>query len=139
MKFELITLTGVKHSEDIKEVALKTASGDIAVLPTHEPLTTIALPGAVKVRNKTGKIDTYVTFGGLLEVSSQSCVLLADEAEHIDELIEKEIEQALAKANEMKILTSSKVELENAQTLIDRHTVRLNVARLNRHGGSHES
>jgi F-type H+-transporting ATPase subunit epsilon len=139
MKFELITLSGVKHSEEVTEVALKTASGDIAVLPTHEPLTTIVLPGAVKVRNASGKFDTYVTFGGLLEVSAQSCVLLADEAEHIDDLIEKEIEQALAKAHDMKLLSSSKVELENAQTLIDRHTVRLNVAQLNRRGGSHDS
>jgi ATP synthase F1 epsilon subunit len=134
MKFELITLTGIKHSEEVTEVALTTASGDIAVLPTHEPLTTIALPGAVKVRNRSGKIDTYVTFGGLFEVSKQSCTLLADEAEHINELIENEIEQALAKAIDLKVLAGSKVELENAQTLIDRHTVRLNVARLNRHG-----
>ena len=134
MKFELITLSGVVHSQEASEVALKTASGDIAILPSHEPLTTIAVPGAVKIRNKNGKFDTYVTFGGLLEVSEQSCTLLADEAEHIDELIEKEIEQALAKATEMKALASSKVELENAQTLIDRHTVRLNVARLNRRG-----
>lgn len=132
MKFELITLSGVKHSDEVNEVALKTASGDIAVLPTHEPLTTIALPGAVIVRNKKGKTDVYVTFGGLFEVSQEKCVLLADEAENIDELIEKEIEEALVKAAELKILAKSKVELENAQTLIDRHTVRLNVARLNR-------
>jgi ATP synthase F1 epsilon subunit len=134
MKFELVTLTGVKHSQEASEIALKTASGDIAVLPTHEPLTTIALPGAVKIRNKSGKVDTYVTFGGLLEVSKQGCTLLADEAEHVDDLIEKEIEKALAKAVELKALAKSKVELENAQTLIDRHTVRLNVAQLNRHG-----
>lgn len=132
MKFELLTLTGTKYSGDAKEVIADTASGSIAVYAQHEPLTTIVLPGSISVTDTSGKTEDFTTFGGILEFQDNVCRILSDESEHSDELVEKEIEEALATALKQQENAKDKTELAHAQSLIDRHTVRLNVARLKR-------
>lgn len=132
MQFELLTLTGAKYSGEATEVVVNTASGSIAVYALHEPLTTIVLPGSISVTDKSGKTEDFTTFGGILEFQDNVCRILSDESEHSDELVEKEIEEALAAALKQQENTKDKKELAYAQSLVDRHTVRLNVARLKR-------
>jgi F-type H+-transporting ATPase subunit epsilon len=133
MDFELLTLGGAKYRGKVAEVALRTASGQMAILPNHEPLTAITVPGPVAVRvHEGGKEDLFATFGGLLEVTPGRVRLLADEAEHADELIHQEVEAALEKAQHLKAEAKNKHELHRAQQMIDRHHVRLEVVRLRR-------
>jgi len=54
MKLELVTLAGIKVDADVYEVMLPTAAGPIAVFPGHEPLVSVAVPGAIAVRFKKG-------------------------------------------------------------------------------------
>lgn len=132
MQFELLTINGAKFSGKAQEVVVDTAAGAIAVYANHEPLTTIVVPGSVVVRSESGKTETFATFGGLLEFENNVCRLLSDDAEHSDDLVEKEIADALAQAEKLKVDAKDKHELHTAQTLIDRHTVRLNVAKMKR-------
>lgn len=132
MRFELLTLSGTKFNDEIIEVIVPTAAGAIAVLENHEPLTTIVVPGTVTIKPKKGENETFTTYGGVLEVSNKSCRLLSDESEHSDELVEQEVEAALAKAQGLREAAKDKHELAYAQSLVDRHTVRLNVARMKR-------
>lgn len=133
MNFELLTLSGTKFNGDILEVILPSATGEIGIMPNHEPLMTIVLPGKVEVKKKSGGTETFVVFGGILEVKDgKSARLLADEAEYSEELIEKEIQEALNKAQNLKDNAKNKHELAKAQVLIDRQSVRLGVARMHR-------
>ncbi len=130
MRFELLTLTGAKYRGEVAEVSLRTADGQIGVLPHHEPLTAVTVPGPVIIRPKSGRAELFATFGGLLEVTADGVRLLADEAEHADDLIASEIEAALKKAEELKAKAKDKHALHRAEELIDRHEVRLEVTRL---------
>lgn len=132
MKFELLTLNGAKFNGEATEVVVNTASGSIAVYALHEPLTTIVLPGSVSVTTPNGKTEVFTTFGGLLEFENNICRVLSDDSEHSDELVEKEIEEALANAQKQQENAKDKVELAHAQALVDRQMVRLNVAKLKR-------
>ena len=58
--------------------------------------------------------------------------ILVDEATHGDEINFAETEKARAEAQKQLENAKDKVEIERAQALIDRHTVRLNVATLRR-------
>lgn len=133
MQFELLTLSGTKYSGEVAEVALKTAGGSVAILPNHEPFTAIVVAGPVAVRPSGKNEELFATFGGIIEVMHNRVRLLADEAEHADELIEAEIVEALARAEAEKEGVKDKHELHRAQQLIDRHAVRLEVARIRRH------
>ena len=50
MKLQLVTLAGIQLDTDVYEVQLPTAAGPIGVFSGHEPLVSIAVPGAIKVR-----------------------------------------------------------------------------------------
>ena len=89
-------------------------------------------PGPVTVYKKGGASEVFAVFGGLLEVSAGRVRLLADEAEHAEELIMHEIEMALKHAETLKSAAKDKVELARAQELVDREVVRLGVAKMRR-------
>ncbi len=77
-------------------------------------------------------VEHIACFGGILQISGDTVRLLADEAEHSEELIHEEIEAAIRHAQELLAAAKTKHEMHHAQTLIDRHAVRLHVAGLRR-------
>jgi F-type H+-transporting ATPase subunit epsilon len=136
MKLELVTLLGEKVNEDVYEVMVPTADGEIAVFPGHEPLVGIAVPGAIAVRHKKAdgddQLEYFAISGGVVEVSSVHVRILVDEAENGDDIIEAESQAALDRAIAMRDNAKNQVELEEAHQLVDRHVVRLKVADLRR-------
>jgi F-type H+-transporting ATPase subunit epsilon len=133
MELQLLTLHGAEFKGDVSEVSLTTASGQIGILPHHEPLTAIIMPGPVVITPKTGKSELFAAFGGILEVTAGRVRILADDAEPAEGLVESEIEAALAKAVQLKGSARDKHELQRAQEMVDRHEVRLRVSKLRRH------
>ena len=132
MQFELLTLSGPRYEGEVAEVSLMTAAGQIAILPHHEPLTSVVVAGAVSVHEKDGHVEHFAAFGGLLEVTRERVRILTDEAEPADELVESEIVAAMAEAQRLKTEAKSAPQLAHANRMIDRSTVRLGVARLKR-------
>jgi F-type H+-transporting ATPase subunit epsilon len=136
MKFRLVTLYGVKVDEDVYEVVLPTADGEIAVYPGHEPLVSVAVPGAISVRYNKGDSDDdleyYAISGGVIEISQESLRVLVDEADNGDDIIEADSQAALERAIELRDNATNQVELEKAHQLVDKQAVRLKVADLRR-------
>ena len=136
MKFELVSLEGVKFQAQAYSVILPTASGQITLLEDHEPLLSVVVPGVVTIRRDKKdpdyKQEHYATFGGVLEVTKSGARVLVDEAEHGDEVSESEAEKAHQAALEMLKGAKTQVELDHAQSLVDRQSVRLGVAKLRR-------
>ena len=136
MHLELVTLTGVKVDQPVYEVVLPTMAGPIGVFPGHEPLISVAKPGAIAVRFSKGDADDsmeyYAVSGGVIEITQDRVRVLVDEAEHGGDIIEAESKAALERALKLQETAKNRVELEQAQQLIDRHQVRLNVAGLHR-------
>lgn len=136
MHLQLITLNGVRVDQDVYELMAPTTAGDIAVFPGHEPLVTLATPGALAVRHKKGdpdrEIEYFAISGGILEINPQSIRVLVDEADHGDDIIEAESQAALDRALKLRDEAKNQVDLDKAKQLIDRHMVRLRVADLHR-------
>ncbi|OGL21802.1 ATP synthase F1 subunit epsilon [Candidatus Saccharibacteria bacterium RIFCSPHIGHO2_01_FULL_45_15] len=136
MKFQLITLLGVKVDQDVYEVILPTADGEIAVFPGHEPLVSLAVPGAIAVRHNKGdaddKLEYFAISGGVIEVSQEILKVLVDEADSGEDIVEAESKAALERALKARDNATNQVELEKAHQLVDRHAVRLKVADLRR-------
>lgn len=136
MNFQLVTLLGTKVDRDVYEVILPTAAGEIAVFPGHEPLVSLATPGAIAVRYEKGdsddKLDYYATTGGVIEIAPEYLKVLVDEADSSDDIVESETKAALERARKMQSEAKNQVDLEKASALVDRHAVRLKVADLRR-------
>jgi len=136
MHLQLITLNGVIIDKDIYELMAPTTAGDIAVFPGHEPLVTMASPGALAVRHEKddadNKLEYFAISGGIIEINPLAVRVLVDEADHGADIIEAESKVALERALKLRDEAKSQVELDKATQLVDRYIVRLRVADLHR-------
>ncbi len=134
--FELVTLDGTKFSEDVYEILLPTLDGLIGVMPGHMPLISVATSGVISVRRQSSdrddQMEQFAISGGVIEVENDLLRVLVDEADHADEINEAEAQKAFELAKKMKAEAKDQVSLEHAQSMIDRHAVRLQVAGLKR-------
>lgn len=141
IRFELITLNGPKFGQDVAEVILPTLEGYIGVLQNHMPLVSVGTEGVISIRHKASDpddmMDHYATFGGVIEVADNVIRVLADEADHAEEINEAEAQAAYERAQKMKAEAKDQITLEKAQAIIDRHAVRLKVAGLRRRNRRH--
>lgn len=143
MQLQLITLSGVKYDHQVYETTLPTVEGVIGVFPDHEPLVAVAKPGIVTVRAKKGDPDVsrqlFAISGGVIEITTGRIRVLVDEADEGDEIVEAEAKEALERAKKLQKEATNQVELDEAHALVDRQTVRLQLAELQRHHHHHES
>jgi len=130
--FSLITLAGTQYHDTASEVLLRTSEGDAVIMPHHEPLTAVVLGGPLTIRSKSKKEDIFAIYGGILEIEDNRVTLLADEADHIDSLVESNIAEALKLAEKLKNNAQTKSELQRANQIVDRHAIRLDVSRIRR-------
>ena len=135
MNLKLVTLGGVKLYEMVYSVTIPTIDGEISVLPSHEPLVTVARDGVITVRRtkETQEEEFFAISGGVVEIDQTGVRILVDEADHGDDIIEAETQAALERAIAARDNADDQIEREKAKQLIDRHLVRLKVADLQRH------
>ena len=125
MKFELITLSGVKLDQEIYSATIPTIDGEISVFPSHEPLVTMAKNGVIAVTSKKDgdEVEYFAISGGVVEITHERIRVLVDEADHGEDIIEAETKAALDRAMKLRDETDDQVEREKAHQLIDRHLV----------------
>lgn len=136
IRFQLVTLDGIKYDEEVYEVILPTLEGYIGVLPGHMPLVSVASTGVISVRKNASDPDdfmeSFASNGGVIEISDNVLSVLVDEADHADDINEQEAQAALERAQKLKSEAKDEISLEKAQSLIDRSSVRIQVAGLKR-------
>lgn len=134
LKFELVTLGGVKSSESVHEVILPTPQGQIAVFANHAPLVSVASTGIILVRQKADDPDdfmeAYAVSGGVIEVENGVVRVLVDEADDPDEINEQEVKKAHEEAKQLLKEAKDQLSLDRAQTILGLTSTRLKVAEL---------
>ena len=133
-KFKLVSLSGKKFDDEVYEVVLPTKDGQIGVLSHHMPIISVVKNGVIMVRKNEKDSDAarefFATNGGVIEVANNELKLLVDEADHADEINKAEAEAALERAKKMRSEAKDQIDIEKAQSLMDRQSVRLAVANL---------
>lgn len=136
LTFELVTPAGTAFSEDVYEVLLPTEAGQIAILPHHMDIVSVAAPGVISIRkrqdDKDSAMDHFATNGGIIEVVDGTIRLLADDVEHSDDVDEAKAQEALKKAQEMRASADDQISISEAEAIIEHSLARLKVADLKR-------
>lgn len=83
----------VFEAQTVEAISLPTEMGEITVLPDHEPLVAVLKPGEVRVKVGGQEVVMAVS-GGFIEVRPGQVIVLADTAEHADEIDETRAEEA---------------------------------------------
>jgi len=116
---------------DVDFVVANGADGELGILPRHAPLMTILKPGALKIRHG-GNEELLFVGGGFLEVLPDRVTVLADVAEHADEISVQQAEEARRRAQEKlagTLTASEETEFQNALAMAE---ARLRLARTRR-------
>lgn len=102
IRFEIVTPERTVLKQEIYQVTVPTASGEITVLPDHIPLASVLKPGVLEIRTTKHETEIISVSGGFLEVLRDKIVVLADTAEKAQELDEEMIKEAREKAEKAK-------------------------------------
>ncbi|MDZ7785745.1 MAG: ATP synthase F1 subunit epsilon [Candidatus Saccharibacteria bacterium] len=132
--FELVTLDGVKFSQEVYEVQLPTTEGYVGIFKDHMPLVTLADTGIIKIRHKSNESDAQqeliATSGGVVDVEDNTVRVLVDAADTEDEIDEASIKKAHQEALELRKNAKDQLSLDKAHTLVQRTHTQLKVAEL---------
>ena len=116
---------------DVDFVLANGADGELGILPHHAPLMTILKPGPLKIRHG-GKEELLFVGGGFLEVLPERVTVLADVAEHADEISLEAAEEARRRAQERLAGTLTAAEETEFQNALAMAEARLRLARARR-------
>ena len=120
---------------DVEFIIANGADGELGVMARHAPLMTVLKPGPLRIQETMGGSEELLFVGGgFLEVLPDRVTVLADVAEHADEITVERAEEARRRAQEMlagtRALTAAE-ELE-FQTALAMAEARLRLARMRR-------
>lgn len=133
LQLRVVTPERLILEEEVDQVTLPTVSGELTILPDHVPIIIKMASGDV-VAKVNGELVPIAVVGGFLEVKHEDghtkVALLADFAEHLHEMTDDKIEQAKARAEELRQQMENKelVDFEHFETELERSLTRVKIA-----------
>ncbi|QBD79753.1 F0F1 ATP synthase subunit epsilon [Ktedonosporobacter rubrisoli] len=131
---EVVTAERELYNGEANLVSAPGAEGQLGILPRHAPLLAFLSPGILRIE-LDGAEDSMFVSGGFLEVSHNSVTVLADTAEHADEIDQARAEEARRRAQERLSETRNDVERAELQGALERAVSRLKVVEISRRRG----
>jgi F-type H+-transporting ATPase subunit epsilon len=119
LQLRIITPKAVVLEEEIESITAPGADGEVTVLARHVPLFLLLKEGVVTIR-KDGDENFFSIGGGYLETNGKQVNLLVSRAFGQDQIDQKEVEAARAKAEQ---------DLKDAPTEEARHNAMLSLRR----------
>ena len=99
-KFELVSPERLLVSDEVEQVLVPGAEGDMTVLAHHAPVLTTLRPGLLDIGFPGGKSQRFFIRGGFAEVNPAGLTVLAEIAIDLDELKAEQLAQAIKDAEE---------------------------------------
>ncbi|OGI27121.1 MAG: ATP synthase F1 subunit epsilon [Candidatus Moranbacteria bacterium RIFOXYB1_FULL_43_19] len=130
IKFKIVTPERTVFEDQIDQVTLPTADGEITVLPNHIPLISILVPGELDVK-AGGKEIAMAVSGGMIEVQKNEITILADTAERAEEIDVKRAEEAKDRAEKLKEerIQADETQYATAAAILEKNLARIRVAK----------
>jgi F-type H+-transporting ATPase subunit epsilon len=117
---------------DVEFMLANGADGELGILARHAPLMAVLKPGPLLIRIAPGNEQLLFVGGGFLEVLPDRVTVLADVAEHADEISVERAEEARRRAQEKlagTLTAGEEIEFQNALATAE---ARLRLARTRR-------
>lgn len=125
--FELVTPERKVLAEEVDMILARASDGDIGIMANHSPLMTSITISQLLIK-KDGKQRYIAIGGGILEVSRDKTVLLADTAELSDEIDINRAEQAKQRAETRLEKKPDDINVKRAQIALQKALTRIEVA-----------
>ena len=119
--------------QEIDQATLPVSDGEVTILPNHRSYIAALKAGEIVLKDG-GEEISLVTSGGFIEFNDNALVVLADTAEHAEEIDMQRAEEARKRAEELKKqkVTMDEMEYAKVAAAIEKHAARIRVARKRR-------
>ncbi len=132
IRLDIVTQERLVFSEDVDMVIAPGTEGEMGILPHHAPLLTALNVGELRVK-RGGVEESFAIGGGFMEVRPDKVTVLADSAEHAEEIDLARAEAARQRAEAMLAQRPpDPTEAARLDRALRRSLVRLKVARKRR-------
>ncbi|NOZ06622.1 MAG: F0F1 ATP synthase subunit epsilon [Chloroflexi bacterium] len=134
LSLDIVTIERAVYSaDDVDMVTAPGIEGEMGILPRHAPILTALKEGELRIK-RGDQEEPFAIGGGYIEVRPDRVIVLADSAEHVDEIDLERAEAARERAEKMLREGAppegvSRAALESA---LRRSRVRLKIARRRR-------
>jgi F-type H+-transporting ATPase subunit epsilon len=118
-KFELVSPERLLVSDDVEQVLVPGAEGDMTVLAHHAPVLTTLRPGLLDIGFPGGERRRFFIRGGFAEVGPTGLTVLAETAINLVELDAGQLAQAVKDAEEDVADAADDMLRDRAQTRLD--------------------
>lgn len=135
LAFELVAPERLLASIEADMVVIPGADGDFGVLASHAPFMSLLRPGVIRIY-QGDRIDRQVfVAGGTAEINERGCIVLADNAEPLEEITAERARQRLRDAEEDLADTKdpSEAERERLERAVEVAKARVEAAEAQAH------
>jgi F-type H+-transporting ATPase subunit epsilon len=126
---EVVTAERELYNGEADMVSAPGSEGRLGILPRHAALLTTLMSGELNIKLGGAEEPLFVS-GGFLEVSDNSVTVLADTAEHAEEIDQARAEAARRRAQESLEQAQSDAERAELIGALERAMSRIRVAEL---------
>ena len=131
MHVEVVTAERELYNGEADELIAPGSEGELGILPRHAALLATLKPGELRIKQGGVEEPLFIS-GGFIEVSNNQVTVLADAAEHAEEIDQARAEAARRRAQERLEQATSEVERAELTAALERAISRLRVAELAR-------
>ena len=131
MHVEVVTAERELYNGEADEVIAPGTEGQLGILPKHAALLTTLKVGELLVK-LSGAEEPFFVSGGFLEVSNNRVTVLAETAEHAEEIDEARAEAARRRAQELLAQAQSDTERAELLGALERAMARIHVSEITR-------
>ena len=100
IRCEIVSQDRLVFEGDADIVVVPGALGEMGILPGHAPMLSALEMGVIQVK-KDQEQEVFTVTGGFIEVQPDIVTIMADAAEHIDEIDEERAQQAMERAQKL--------------------------------------
>ncbi len=131
IRCDIVTVERVVYSDEVDMVIAPGIMGTLGILPRHAPLITALTAGELRLK-KGAEEESFAVSGGYMEVRPDWVIIMADTAEHADEIDEARAEAARQRAEQFLKEKPPDMDRAAIEGALRRSYVRLKVARKRR-------
>lgn len=131
MKFRLVTPEKIALETEIDSVTLPTVTGEVTILPHHAALVSQLGYGELTLRQASGE-HLFAVSGGFVSVTNDEVEVLAESADHADEIDTEQAEAAKMRAEKLREAANTELEIAEATVALERALAQIKVAQRKR-------
>ncbi|HLX57780.1 MAG TPA: F0F1 ATP synthase subunit epsilon [Ktedonobacteraceae bacterium] len=131
MHVEVVTAERELYNGEADMVVAPGTEGVLGILPRHAALLSVLKIGELRIKLGAAEEPLFIS-GGFLEVSNNQVTVLADTAEHAEEIDQARAEEARRRAQERLEQVTSNTERAELQAALQRAIERLKIVEMGR-------